>query len=326
VGIKACLIGILRLYSFNNRHTMCTDIKAPLASTADNIFHKASGKKLNGDTATTDDAVQFNYLKDDCGGVTMPSQITILGSGTCVPSLSRNPCSFLMQTGAENLLFDCGSGVMRRLLEIGVAIFDISHIFLSHFHPDHVGELAAFLFALKYPAPSAQKQPLTIVAGRGFSDFFDRLKTVYGDWIVLPSGMFSVIELDTTKADRRSLATVDVFSMPVAHRPESLAYRIVDAQGKALVYSGDSDVCDNLTAIAADAEVMICESAFPDEQKVAGHLTASQAGKIAQAAAVKRLVLTHFYPACEDADIENQCRSTYYGKVILARDMMAFTL
>jgi len=256
----------------------------------------------------------------------MESQITILGSGTCVPSLVRNPCSFLMKTGGEKLLFDCGPGVMRRLLEIGVSIFDISHIFLSHFHPDHIGELASFLFALKYPAPSSQKQPLTIVAGQGFKSFFEHLKTVYGNWIVLPPDRFTVVELDTKKADHHTFPSFSVSSMPVAHRPESLAYRIVDAHGKALVYSGDSDVCGGLTAIATDADLMICESAFPDDQKIDGHLTPSLAGRIAQAANVKRLVLTHFYPVCEDVDIENQCRNTYNGLIVLARDLMTLNL
>ncbi len=152
----------------------------------------------------------------------MPSQITILGSGTCVPSLVRNPCSFMIKTGGENLLFDCGPGVMRRLLEINVSIFDISYLFLSHFHPDHSGELASFLFALKYPAPSAQKHPLTIVAGQGFRSFFERLKTVYGNWIVLPPGMFTVVELDTQQADRRAFSSFTVSSMPVG--PYSLSH------------------------------------------------------------------------------------------------------
>jgi ribonuclease BN (tRNA processing enzyme) len=258
--------------------------------------------------------------------LTLSSRITILGSGTCVPSLVRNPCSFLMQTGGENLLFDCGPGVMRRLLEVGVSIFDVSVIFLSHFHPDHIGELASFLFAMKYPRPSGQKQPLTIVAGRGFGIFFDRLKTVYGNGIVLPPDLFKIIELDTDKPDRHSFAGYTVTTMPVVHRPESLAYRIVDAQGNILVYSGDSDVCDGLKRIATDADLMICEAAVPDDQKVDGHLTPSLAGGIAQAAAVKRLVLTHFYPACEAADIENQCRSTYNGPIVLAQDMMTLNL
>jgi ribonuclease BN (tRNA processing enzyme) len=231
-----------------------------------------------------------------------------------------------MQTGAQNLLFDCGPGTMRRLLETGVSIFEISHLFLSHFHPDHSGELASFLFALKYSPPPHPKLPLTLVAGRGFNSFFERLKAVYGHWIELPAERFSVVELDTQKADHHSGPSLTVSSIPVAHRPESLAYRIVDAQGKALVYSGDSDVCEGLIAIAAGADLMVCESAFPDDQKVDGHLTPSLAGKIAQAAGVKRLVLTHFYPACEDADIENQCRSTYSGEIILARDLMTLTL
>lgn len=256
----------------------------------------------------------------------MESRITILGSGTCVPSLVRNPCSLLMQTGGENLLFDCGPGTMRRLLEIEVSIFEISHLFLSHFHPDHSGELASFLFALKYPEPSPQTRPLTIVAGQGFLSFFERLKTVYGDWIVLPPDLFAVIELDTRHAARHVFPHFTASSVPVAHRPESLAYRIVDTNGKSLVYSGDTDVCDSLTTIAARADLMICESAFPDDRKVEGHLTPSLAGKIAQAAAVKRLVLTHFYPECETADIENQCRSTYNGTIVLAQDLMTLTL
>ena len=85
-------------------------------------------------------------------------------------------------------------------------------------------------------------------------------------------------------------------------------------------------MCENLVEIALNADLMICESAFPDDCKVSGHLTPSLAGNIAQAAGVKRLVLTHFYPACENVDIENQCRSTYNGSIILATDLMRLTL
>lgn len=256
----------------------------------------------------------------------MPSKVTILGSGTCVPSLVRNPCSFLMQSGEQNLLFDCGPGVMRRLLEVGVSIDKISHIFLSHFHPDHTGELASFLFALKYPHPASGAGTLTIVAGWGFKAFFERLQAVYGKLITLPPERLTIIEMDTRQPDHHAFPSFTISTMPVAHGPESIAYRIVDAAGKAVVYSGDTDTCEGLITIATDADLMICESAFPDDHKVDGHLTPSQAGHIAQRAGVRRLVLTHFYPECDDADIENQCRSTYSGAVILAKDMMTLTL
>jgi len=71
-------------------------------------------------------------------------KITILGSGTCVPSLKRSSCSVLVETGGSKLVFDMGTGTMRRLLESGVTIGEISHIFFSHFHPDHTGELVNF--------------------------------------------------------------------------------------------------------------------------------------------------------------------------------------
>jgi ribonuclease BN (tRNA processing enzyme) len=56
--------------------------------------------------------------------------------------------------------------------------------------------------------------------------------------------------------------------------------------------------------------------------KVEGHLTPSLAGRIAAEAGAKKLLLTHFYPECESADIEAQCRKTYDGPLILARDLM----
>ena len=57
----------------------------------------------------------------------------------------------------------------------------------------------------------------------------------------------------------------------MAHNPESVAYRIT-GPGGLLVYSGDTDRCDSLVELARAADVLICESAFPDEMKVAGHL------------------------------------------------------
>ena len=70
------------------------------------------------------------------------------------------------------------------------------------------------------------------------------------------------------------------------------------------------------------ADVLVCESAFPDHLKVTGHLTPSLAGEIAEEAGVKKLVLTHFYPECDGADLIEQCRKTYQGPLVLAEDFM----
>ena len=248
--------------------------------------------------------------------------VTILGSGTCVPSLKRSSCSVLLKVGDSKLLFDSGPGTMRRLLEAGTTIFDISFIFYSHLHPDHTGELITFLFATKYPEESSRTTPLTIIAGRGFSTFYKRLKNVYGNWIELSPGLVNIIELDNTGPDSIRFDDFTVKSLPVEHTDESIAYRINIAGGKSVVYSGDTDFSNNLISLAKDADLLICESALPDELKVKGHLTPSLAGEIATRANVRKLVLTHFYPECDQTDIEKQCRKTWAGSLVLAEDLM----
>ncbi|RJQ61911.1 MAG: ribonuclease Z [Desulfobacteraceae bacterium] len=251
--------------------------------------------------------------------------VTILGSGTCVPSLRRSSCSVLVEINGTKLLFDSGPGTLRRMLRTGTTIFDISYIFYSHRHPDHTSELVPFLFATKYPNSTRRLEPLTIIAGRGFSSFYRGLQSVYGSWIDIGERL-RVLEMSNTGKDNRRFDGFEVHSIPVEHLDESIAFRITGSNGKTVVYSGDSDVCENLVEIAERADLFICESAFPDESKVQGHLTPSRAGMIASRARVGKLVLTHLYPECDSADIEKECRKTYNGPLVLAEDLMRFEL
>ena len=100
--------------------------------------------------------------------------LTILGSGTCVPSLSRSSCSILLKIHNTYLLFDSGAGTMRRMLEAGTNIFDVSYVFYSHFHPDHTGEFVPFLFANKYPDGTLRNMPIRFIAGKGFLNFYQK--------------------------------------------------------------------------------------------------------------------------------------------------------
>lgn len=253
-------------------------------------------------------------------------KITILGSGTCVPSLDRSSCAALVETDESKILIDSGAGTMRRLMEAGSTIFELSHIFYSHFHPDHTGELVPMLFATKYPDNRRRKNPLVICAGSGFNRFYKGLKSVYGGWIELGPGGLNIIEFDTHGPDAAHFSDFAVHTLPVQHNPESLAFRITAENGAALVYSGDTDVCENLVTIAQGADLLICESSLPDDLKVDGHLTPSLAGEIAARARAGRLVLTHFYPECDQTDVERECRKTYAGPLTLARDLTTIKL
>jgi len=249
-------------------------------------------------------------------------KITILGSGTCVPSLKRSACSILLRLKENLLLFDSGPGTIRRLLEVGINIHDINYIFYSHFHPDHTGELVSFLFATKYPPLYQRREPFTIVAATGFRRFYKGLKAAYGEWIELAPGLLRLVELNNQGPDHLSCGEFDVDTLPVEHIESSIAYRITSGDGTSLVYSGDTDFCQNLIALSRDVDILICESALPDNDKVSGHLTPSLAGKIASEARVKKLVLTHFYPECDNVDIRAECQRFYKGPIVLAEDLL----
>ncbi len=249
-------------------------------------------------------------------------QVTVLGSGTCVPSLARSACALLMTVGASRLLFDIGPGSMRRLLEAGVRVQEISHLCITHFHPDHTGELAPLIFANKYPDASLRRDPLIMMGGPGFLDFVTRLQGVYGHWIQLEGDLLQSVE---TAAEGRwdyAASGWHLETIPVRHNPESIAYRLTADGGPSVVYSGDTDYSENLVALARNADLLICEAARPDEHPVAGHLTPSMAGRMATEAGARKLMLTHFYPDCEDVDLSAQCRRTYAGPIVLAHDLM----
>jgi ribonuclease BN (tRNA processing enzyme) len=251
-----------------------------------------------------------------------PTSVTILGSGTCVPSLKRSACAVLVEIDETKLLFDSGPGTMHRLLEAGIEIFDIDVIFYSHFHPDHTGELVPFIFATKYPDSGRRSKPLAVMAGSGFLKFTDGLKAVYADWMALPEGMLNLLELDNTGPDSRRFPSFTLETTPMKHREESIGYRVTDRRGGSIVYSGDTDANENLVTLATGADLLICESAMPDELKIPGHLTPSLAGELAARAHVKMLVLTHLYPECDRVDLAAQCRRTYQGPLLIAEDLM----
>lgn len=254
---------------------------------------------------------------------TISFQAIILGSGTIVPSLERSACSVLLKIGSQRLILDTGPGTIRRLLRTNTSIFDVSYICYSHFHPDHIAELVPFLFGLKYPDSSLQKTPLVIAGGKGFKQFFNGLKEVLGDWMTPEETWLKLIEIDRSNYYFKNF---ELRTARTEHRPESLAYRIQLPDGRSVVYSGDTDYCENLVNLAHRTDLLLCECSTPDESKCPGHLTPSLAGTIAQKAGVKKLVLTHLYPECEKVDLIAQAGKIFTGPIVVAEDLMTFEI
>jgi len=261
-------------------------------------------------------------------GTTGPAvpRAVVLGSGTAVPSLSRGAPGLLVTAGQAVILFDMGPGTMGRLLKAGVTVDRVTHVFLTHRHLDHSGELAAFLFARKYPGFDTASRTLTVGGGPGMREFMGGLFRLYGSSIEQKTGSVAILEFDGPGWGSCTVGSLEIRTLPLEHTESSVGFRLETAEHRSLVVTGDTAYCANAVRLAGKADILICEASTPDGQGIAGHLTPSEAGRIAREADVKRLVLTHFYPECDGADLAAQCRKAWPGPLTLAEDGMAFSL
>ena len=160
-----------------------------------------------------------------------------------------------------------------------------------------------------------------MVGPKGLEHFYNGMVSLYGHWIVPTGNRLVLRELTPLGPDSVDFGNVTVRSIPSAHSFPSLSYRI-EAQGASLTVSGDTDMSEDLVRLAQGTDTLICEASFPDGMKVAGHLVPSEAAEIAQRAGAKKLVLTHFYPPCKEADMVGQAAREFSGEILKAEDLM----
>lgn len=246
-------------------------------------------------------------------------ELIVLGSGTAVPSLRRGAPGYLLRVGGDALVFDAGSGTMARLLAAGLDHRQITHIFCTHNHLDHFGELPAWLFAARIPH-HARTTPLTIGGSAGFTSMLGALRQMYGHWLDAATYQLTIVSLKPGAAIAGNGWKLEAF--PVSHIESSLAYRVTDSSGRVFAYTGDSEPCDSLVELARNADLLLIESSTPDGERIEGHMTPADAGEIARRAGARRVALTHFYPACDAADMLGQLRRVFDGAALLAEDGM----
>ncbi|MHB8070248.1 MAG: MBL fold metallo-hydrolase [Desulfobaccales bacterium] len=250
-------------------------------------------------------------------------ELIIVGSGTGVPSLRRGSPGYGVRAAGRLVFLDLGPGVLRAMLRYGLDFSEIDVLALTHFHPDHVGDLVPFLFATRYALGYTRREPFHLLAARGFKEFYGHLQGAFGQWVEPPPGLLQLQELDPAAPEEVVLGEVVVKSAAANHTDASLAYR-VEAEGRSLVYSGDTDESDSLVELARGADLLVLECANPF--KVPGHLTPPEAGRLAAKAGVPRLVLSHFYPPCDAVDVAALAAAEFKGEIIRAEDGMRIVL
>lgn len=248
-------------------------------------------------------------------------RVTILGSGTAVPNADRFPAGYLVADGGTRVLVDLGPGVLRRAAACGLDLGDIDAVLLTHFHTDHCADLAALLFGLRSPRYEG-RPPLLVAGAHGLAELLGHLTAAW-PWLS-PRGF--ELEVREIGEGRHDIAGLQVEAIRIEHTDASLGYRVTGSNGAVAAFSGDAVSCPALVPLARQAELFICDSAFPGASPGPGHMTPAEAGRAAAAAGVHTLVPTHFYPECDGHDLEAEARAEFTGEVVLARDLLSFEL
>ena len=251
-------------------------------------------------------------------------RLVTLGTGTVALTGARVCAGHLVEAGAVRLLLDCGSGITHRLAELQVQWREITHVAITHFHTDHIGDLPTLVFAWKYGDRPGRSAPLTLIGPHGLVDQLERLAGAFGEWLREPGFPLTVVELDAGGSLELGDG-VRLRATKVPHTPESVAYSI-ERGGRRIVYTGDTGYDPMLAEWARGTDVLLCECSLPVDMAIAEHLTPEQCGALAAAALPGHLVLTHFYPPVERIDVRAAVAMHYAGPITLADDGSTFEI
>jgi ribonuclease BN (tRNA processing enzyme) len=276
------------------------------------------------------------------------TRLILLGTGGGpTPKRRRSAPAQVVVVGDRSYVVDCGDGVARQLALAGISLRSIRAVFITHQHSDHnadYGNLLQFAWIAgitspieTYGPPPLEKMTRLFLEMNAY-DLETREKDE-GRPPLAPAIRARDIAADGVVSDD---GHVKVTAASNEHPPvvPSFAYRL-DTADRSIVISGDTNVSTNLIRLAQGADVLVHEVMhLPSldtfyktdtnakrlrEHLLASHTTVEDVGRVAAAANVKTLVLSHFVPGdieLPDNEWTAGARAHFKGRVVVGRDLM----
>ncbi|HEV7857749.1 MAG TPA: MBL fold metallo-hydrolase [Pyrinomonadaceae bacterium] len=247
-------------------------------------------------------------------------ELTILGSGTSVPHPQRAASASWLQTPSGSLLLDMSAVAVHRMAQEGLDWPNLDAVWISHFHLDHLGGLAPFLFGIKHAAQAQERrQPLNIFGGRGLEQLFRAIDEAGNFKLFKQKFPVQFCEVEPG-ASFQILPNLQASTFKTPHTGESLALRLEDERGVSLVYTSDTGYAEDLCAFARGAHLLLMECSFVRDKPVETHLELSEAMRLATLAMPQKVLLTHLYPEWDGVDLASEARKLWDGETIAATD------
>lgn len=229
-------------------------------------------------------------------------KLVVLGSGTSVPHAARSSSAFWLETETGSLLLDCSASAIHRMAQENLDWANLDAIWISHFHLDHCGGLAPFLFGTKHaPQTQKRKKPLKIFGAKGLKNLIGSFDRAYGYDLFKQPFPLEVIEVEPLERFA-ILPGAEADTMKTPHTDESLSIRVRDQSGKTLVFTADTGFEKAFRTFAKNADLFVMECSFFKNKPIKKHLELAEAMYLVRHAKPKRAMLAHFYPEWDAVD------------------------
>lgn len=251
-------------------------------------------------------------------------KLTVLGSGSFWVTNEVSASAFVLDTGSEKILIDCGPGTLVKLDRAGYRLSDLDYVFITHFHPDHTSDLYPlfmnFRLADIFEPGSITKFPV-FFGPEGMSIFMSETARLtelpaYDNW--------GKIRVETYRPDME-FEHFTVKTFPVTHHSfgcSSRSYALrFEVQGNVIAFSGDAARCRGLEDVCQNADLFVCDASFPREMETEVHVNSKEIGEISQKGQAKKVILSHFHGHFQEHDMVSEVQEYYQGEVVRAKDL-----
>jgi ribonuclease Z len=270
-------------------------------------------------------------------------KITLLGTGSPDLLMDRFGPSILIEAGKEKLLFDCGRGATLRIQQLGVDWNDVTALFLTHLHSDHIVGIPDLLLTGWL---LGRQTPLRVWGPVGTQAMMAHLIEAFQFDIRMrqeddlrPAAGAVAIAKDIGQGVVYENAGVKVTAFDVDHGPvkPAFGYRI-DYAGHSVVLSGDTRFSENLIRFAQGVDVLVHEVCLADPEVLkageherhvmAHHISPEHAAEVFSRVKPKLAVYSHVVILGDgtDSDILRQTRQTYPGPLEMGEDLMSIDI
>jgi ribonuclease BN (tRNA processing enzyme) len=247
-------------------------------------------------------------------------QLTILGSAASWAGAGQACSGYLVEDEGTTLLVDCGNGTLANAATV-TDVTSLDAVLISHMHPDHFADLYSLHAALRFsPEGPIGSLPLYLPEG-----LWDRLGA-----LLIDHGRKQLAEaFEPHPLASGSALTFDGITVTphsVDHDGPTFAFTF-EAGGAKLAYTADTRDGSAVREAVAGCDVLLAECTLPEGYEgIAPHLTAAEAGRLAEGAGAGMLVLTHLWPTADHTRMLHTASSVFSGQVHLAEELMTIEI